>query len=236
MSTDISIKIHNFIREYSEMNIDGIVISCPYWMNRLKEGKVVLRGFANGKGEASEIREEIIRRLQKLPPELRFPLTPSNLQKFARRERIGIDCSGFAYRILNQLVYLKYKNIHINTLEEIFSGGINKTNVRTLTGLDYCVKVDEILDFQLGDMVRLWGGKHVAVILDATGSKVVYVHSSHLSTQTQGVHLAEIKIVDSSKSLAQQEWLEKTRTGENFGMKYFHPDKGDGVYRLKIFN
>ncbi len=218
------------------MDIKGTIINCPYFMNRLKETKVIIRGFANGKGEAAEIRKEIIRRLNKLSKEQRFPQTSENLRKFARRERIGIDCSGFAYRILAQLVNIKYKNIQIKNLDDIFSGGINKTNVRRLTSLDYSIPVGRIENFQLGDMIRLWGGKHVAVILDIVGNKIIYVHSSHLSTQIQGVHLGEINIVDSSKSLEQQEWLEKTGKGENFGKKYFQPQNGDGVYRLKIFN
>jgi hypothetical protein len=32
-----------------------------------------------------------------------------------------------------------------------------------------------------------------------------------------------------------QLWLEETRKGCNFGSKYYHEEKGDGIYRLKIF-
>lgn len=229
-------EINKFINDYLQMNVNGVIINCPYWMNRLNEDRVVFRGFANGKGSAKEIREELIRRLKSLPHDLQFKLTAENLRKFARRERIGIDCSGLVYRVLDELLHIGYGHTGYNNLDKVFNGGINKTNVKRLTSSHYCREIRNIKDFKLGDMIRLWGGKHAAIIIRNNQKEILYAHSSWLSTKIQGVHTSTIKIIDIFKPLADQIWEEKTRRGENFGEKRFDPKKGDGVFRLKIFN
>lgn len=232
---NISQKIESFVKQYSEMEINGLIVSCPYWINRLKNGKVTLRGFAKGKGRSSEIREELIKRLSKMPVDLKFELTPETVRKFAKRERIGIDCSGFVYRVLDELLHCGYGDTNFKNLDKVFSGGINKTNVKRLSDLKYSDQIKIIDNFQIGDMIRLWGGKHIAIIIGINKKEILYAHSSWLSTKIQGTHASTILIVDDEKSLDEQVWMEKTRSGENFGKKYFNPDKGDGVFRLKIF-
>ena len=218
------------------MDINGLIIHCPYWMNKFRDGKVMLRGFSNGKGSAKEIQEELIKRLLNLSTDVRFELTPENLRKFARRERIGIDCSGLVYRVLNELIRINYKNSHLTNLAEVFTGGVHKTNARTLTSANYCIKVDKIDDFQIGDMIRMRGGKHIAIIIRVGSKEIVYAHSSFLTTEIVGVHTALIQITEANGLLMDQVWLEKTRSGEKVGKKYLDLSKGDGVFRLKIFN
>lgn len=227
--------ITEFIGQYTNMKIEGITIHCPYWMNKLKNGKVVLRGYASGKGNAKEIREELIRRLKSLPHDLQFKLTAENLRKFAKRERIGIDCSGLVYRVLDELLRLGYGNTGYKNLDEVFSDGITRTNVKKLTSRQYSEEVRNIKDIRLGDMIRLWGGKHAAIIIGNNKKEILYVHSSWLSTKIAGIHISKIRVIDANQSLRDQVWGETTRRGENFGEKYFHPEKGDGVFRLKIF-
>ena len=230
----IHTKILKFIDKYTKMKIGRISVHCPYWMNKIKNGKVVLRGFLNGKGDADEIRQELIKRL-KIKHEKINELTSQELLKFAKRKRIGIDCSGFAYRLLNEIVHFGYKSTIVSDLSEIFKDGINKTNAKTLTSQIYTRKVNRASQIQLGDLIRMMNGRHVAVILWRENSQLTYVHSSK-TTRTQGVHLGFIKIIDKNNSIGKQTWLEKTRRGDNFGLKYLHEDNRDGVYRLKILN
>lgn len=215
------------------MDIGGVVVNCPYLANKIKDGQVVMRGYLNGKGKAEDIHQELVKRIRKRKDK-DSKLTSPYIQKFAKREEIGIDCSGFAYRVLNELARLNYKSVHISDISEVFSGGIRKTNADRLTSKDYCLKIKKISNIQLGDLIRVNGGKHIIVILEMRDSQIIYAHSSRL-TETQGVHLGFIKIKDKDKSLEYQEWLERTRKGTNFGTKYFHEEKGDGAYRLKIF-
>lgn len=236
MNDVIEYLIQDFISKYTSMDICGISMHCPYWVNRLKNGIVVLRGFGNGKGSADEIRDELVKRLENLPSGSRFGLTNDSIAKFAKRERIGIDCSGFAYRVLDRLVKLKYSGCNLPDLDKIFVGGIHKTNARTLASEKYAVQIKKIKDYRLGDMIRLWGGKHIVVITKVSEKEILYAHSSSLSTKVQGVHTAIIHIIDPDKSLSEQKWSEKTRIGEDYGKKYFHPENGDGVFRLKVFS
>lgn len=218
------------------MEINHLVIHCPYWMNRLKNDKVILRGFANGKGRSDEIKEKLNKRLNNLPVDLKFEFTPETVRKFAKRERIGIDCSGFVYRVLDELLHIGYRNTNYKNLDKVFGGGIDKTNVKRLTSPQYSREIRNIRDFKLGDIIRLWGGKHAVIIIRNNLKELVYAHSSSLSTKIQGVHTAIIQLVKVKRSLKDQKWLEEARTGENFGKKYFNPEKGDGVFRLKIFS
>ena len=222
---EITKKFTKKIQEYTEMTVYGQTVHCPYWMNKIKDGQVRIRGFSNGKGSASEIRQELIKQIDKLSID-REHLTSEYIRKLAKRNRIGIDCSGFVYRILNALY---------TSLDRIFSGGITKTDVKRLTSKEFCIPIQKVEDIQPGDLIRLRGGKHVVIILEKTADTVVYAHSSNLTTKIKGVHLAKIKITNPSKPIEFQHWLEKTGKNENFGKKFFHTDKGDGIFRLNIF-
>lgn len=217
------------------MNINGKILNCPYWMNKMKNGEVIVAGYLGGKGGPLQIKKEILRNLNSLP-DLQINLGSGNyLCKFAKRKRIGIDCSGFAYQVLEKLVKLNYKNCQVKNLKEIFPGGITKTNSDKLTSVDFSIPIDTVGKFQLGDLIRMHGGHHVAVILEFDDSILKYAHSTS-STQIPGVHTGIVKITDLQRGLEFQDWKEETKNGENFGKKYFQQDNGDGVFRLKIFN
>lgn len=230
---DYSSLIRPFLDEYLRMEINGIEIACPYWMNKIRKGKVVLRGFANGKGTAGEIKKEILRNIN-----LQACMNDkSSLYKLAKRERIGIDCSGLSYRILDKLLDMGYaKEIKQGfSLNEVFSGGIDRTNVIRFTSSEYAVQVEKISEVKLGDVIRMMRGKHMLVILTKNSTEIKYIHSSK-STEIYGVHEGIIKIKDWTEPLEKQEWQEITRKGENFGRRYFHPESKDGIYRLRIFS
>jgi hypothetical protein len=230
----LPVYIQNFINAYTKMDVGGIVMPCPYWMNKMKNGRVVLRGFMGGKGPVEDIKKTILNLVRKDDKLLNTPLPAEIIRKAAKRERIGIDCSGLAFRLLNSLVEHFYRNSSAASLDDIYRGGIMETNARMLTSLEFCIPVSNLQEVYLGDLIRMMGGKHVAVILGYDKGKLTYIHSSKL-TQIQGVHLGQIVIGDEDKSLEQQNWLENTKQGDNLGFKHFLPDRGDGIFRLKIF-
>lgn len=234
--TYIKEKILGFVKTYVEMEVLGLRVHCPYFMNKMKLGVVILRGFLNGKGSAQEIQKELVKRISVCVSLGQAKQTPHFVQVFARRERIGIDCSGFAYRFLDELVRLKYKDVSFSSLESVFVGGINKTNVRRLVNSNYSLPVKRVDDIQLGDFISIWKNKHVLVVLEKTEESITYVHSSFRSTREKGVHIQRILLNADSRDLEDQEWLEKTSKGENYKNKYFYKEAGDGIYRLKIFN
>lgn len=213
---NITKKLYQFIKPYLEMEINGIVINCPYWMNKIKDGRII-RGFGNGKAEVIHIKEK-----------LKKEFNGSNLYKLAKRHRTGIDCSGFVYRMLNHL---------IPALDSFFPGGINRTNAAKLTNRKYAVLINKIDNIKPGDMIRMREGKHIALVIEKKDDKIVYAHSSSSRyTKAQGVHLGEIIINDRNKPLENQSWKEILKDGNNFQLFYYRPENGDGVYRLKWMN
>lgn len=228
-------KIDVFLTPYLSMKIDKQTIACPYWMNKLKNGKVVARGIYNGKGTARQIQRNVQKRLEYNPDRKRYLKSVESLVKFARSIRIGIDCSGLAYRILARLLQLKYFNCNKLSLDDVFKGGIRKTNSLMLTSAPFAVPVRKWQEYRLGDLIRINGANHVAVVIAVTNDLLTYVHSSW-STEVTGVHKGTVRRIKNEDGLAAQKWDEKTKTGENFGEKYFHQDKSDDVYRLNIFN
>ncbi len=234
MDDIISKQLQRYLKLYLEMDIMGKIINCPYWSNKIKNNQVLLRGFLNGKGNPEKIKEKLIERIKKsnIASEM---LSIKFINKFAKRERIGIDCSGLAYRLLDKLVKLHYRNCSFSSLDNIFKQGINKVNADLLCQFPYSIKIEHLKDIQIGDLIRMMGGGHVAVIVSIEKDQIAYIHSSHLS-EIQGVHLSKIIIIDQKKSLKDQRWIEKTKSGDNFGAKYFKKEKGDGIFRLRIFS
>src|SRR3989337_2892982 len=112
-SKSISHLIKEYITDYLEMDLRLVKTRCPYWMNKINKGKVVFRGKFNGKGSSQEIKAALKKSLIKLPPNTR--VTQENVFKLAKRERIGIDCSGLVYQILDKLL-----NYYHLSLSQVF--------------------------------------------------------------------------------------------------------------------
>lgn len=233
MPTQISTpQINNYLKSYLEIDLGRIKINCPYWKNKLKGGKVVVRGQFNGKGESADICKSLKKAIQNLPPNI--SITKQNIFKLAKRERIGIDCSGLVYRTWDHLIHLQQSK-QVNSLDNIFSGGINKTNVRRLTSGTKTIPINKVSQIIPGDVIRFMGGKHALLVVENNGQYIEYVHSSNRSALISGVHKGKIQILKANKDLDQQNWLEQTPTGDSYGQKYFQPQVGDGAKRLKYF-
>jgi len=229
-------KFEQFIHMYLDMKVGMLTVRCPYWSNKIQNGLVTVRGYEEGKGVATLIGTRLNTVVQAYARQ--YPSEKIDnllIMKLAKRNKIGIDCSGLAYRIMEFLLQSDLNHGKIRNLEIIFSGGARKTNVQRITSSNYCIKVDNLLHIQIGDMIRMMGGKHVVVITDITKKEITYIHSSHRS-EICGVHTGKISITNSEKDLSYQKWNEKTVNHENWGQSYFHPENGDGIYRLKVFN
>ncbi|KKR34388.1 MAG: hypothetical protein UT63_C0002G0033 [Candidatus Gottesmanbacteria bacterium GW2011_GWC2_39_8] len=216
--------VYKFIEPFLKMRVGNKTVRCPYWMNKLQDGKVKVRGRFNGKGTAQEIEKALNEAVGKYHSNL-------PLRKIAKKERIGIDCSGFVYQILEKIYQEKELG---KKLDEVFSGGINRTNANTLTGSKFSQGVNKVSEINIGDLVRLMGGTHVLIVVKKTSKYITYAHSSDRRTKIKGVHLGKIVITDQNGDLSKQVWLEKSPEGDSFG-KYFRPGKGDSIFRLKSF-
>ncbi|OGG15208.1 hypothetical protein A2773_04975 [Candidatus Gottesmanbacteria bacterium RIFCSPHIGHO2_01_FULL_39_10] len=223
----LSASLNKYISSYLEMDLGLIKVPCPYWMNKLKEGSVIIRGQFNGKGESEDIKNAFKKVI--LEANMDTKITQENVFKIAKRERIGIDCSGLVYRIVDHA--LRQTD---GSLDQVFPGGINRTNTRMLTDKKFNQEILSAKDINPLDTIRLMGGKHILLVTDNNGKYITYIHSSNKTTELKGVHLGKIGILTPEDNLDKQNWLEKTAHGENFGKKYFNPKVGDGTKKLKI--
>ncbi len=223
----ISDILNQIVKKYENINLDnGQIVPCPYWMNKLKIGKVFIRGQFNGKGTWQEIQKAMNKALTQEEGLYQKIIPAEKIQKLAKRHRIGIDCSGFIFRVL------EYTS---PSFKQLFPLGINKTNAKILTEKHISRRVLKAKDIIPGDLIRMMGGKHATIILQNDGKTITYAHSSARSTLLKGVHRGRINIVNPQQGLEFQAWEEKASKGENFGKKYFNPQKGDSIRRLPLF-
>lgn len=221
-------KIEKYLDNWLNMKVGRVTINCPYFANKIRNGKVILSGFRGGKGEFGEINRE----LNKAISENQKIVGKQDIVKLARRKRIGIDCSGFVFRCILELIRLKYQNCEVSNPEKVWPNGIFRTNANNLTQGNHVTKVRLFSRGRLGDLIRINNGRHVAMVLERENNMITYIHSSKV-TKESGVHTGTIMVNDTGQTL---EWREITKDNINFGDKYFHPQDGDGIFRLKIFN
>jgi len=226
MSSDIK----KILDQFFNFKVAGKKVTIPYWMNDLKKG---IFGPYGGKGTPNEIRQSTLEAARKGKIDLE-KATPEQIYLLMKRNRIGLDCSGFAYQVLNLLDRQKGNTGIEDRIFGVGGKGIRKTNARALCGPKNTLPVKNIGQVKPGDLIRLMRGDHVAVVVEADKGKIVYAHISG-ETKIQGPHLGTIKIVDFGEGLKKQGWNEQTKDGKNYGETYFYPQKGDSLRRLKIW-
>lgn len=228
--------IEKLLAQYLYLPIAGRKIRCPYWMNILhpnpKKGKKKVQGVYGGKGTPAQIRYATQKKAKLKGVDL-VKLSSSQVKKFMKRNRIGVDCSGFVYHALN----VRDKELGGKGIDGLVFGknknkiGVRHVNAYHFTSPRNSIEVKSVKEMKVGDMIRFKRGAHIGIIVKISPKKIFYAHSS----PPRGPHLGEIRIIDFNKGLGRQVWLEKTARGENYGQKYFHPEKGDEVRRLKVW-
>ena len=212
------------IYQYENISLqNGQTIRCPYWSNLIKNGKF------GGKGSSVQIQQALNQALSL--EKILSPIPVPKIESLARRHHIGIDCSGYIMRILGYLSQKKL--ISKSKLESLFPKGIYATNADMLTANNISFLVKKVTGIHPLDLVRMMDGKHILMVIENSGKEIIYTHSSGV-TQIRGVHKGKIIISNPQKGLEDQLWNEKTRLGFNFGKKYYHPQKGDGIKRINF--
>jgi hypothetical protein len=209
-------------------------IGIPYWRNILKDGKIVKEGFAGGKGTASEIAAETIRLAKEQKIDL-TKLTDKEIYNFQKKNKIGIDCSGLVYNLLDQYdKILGGEGILNKTIGTESKRGARRLSADMLTSSINSKLINNYNDIKTGDMIRMDGGSHVIFIIEKLKDIILYIHSSE-KTKQRGVHFGTIEIIDYSRDLSFQKWSDTTLSGIEYN-KLFNPQKGDGIFRLKCFD
>lgn len=208
-------------------------LGLPYFQNSITNPNQSINATV-GKGNFQEIALHTI----KLAQDQKIDLTKfsdKEIYAFQKKNKIGIDCSGLVYQILNEAL----QKIQSINLDDLLIGTGNKKGVRRLsanllTSKPNAVKVENFNDIQAGDLIRVNQGQHVILILEKTGDKINYIHNSR-KTQIRGVHLGQITITDPHKNLEDQKFSDFTLDNKDY-TTLINTKKGDGIYRLKILN
>lgn len=208
--------------QYTHLPLGGKGIACPYWMNDNKKG---IFGPFGGKGTSSEIVQATHDEAKKFQVNLE-ELTEQEILNFMKEKRIGVDCSGFAFWMLNAFDLERGGNGIGDDIPGSQGNFIKaRANVKMLTDPNVSESV-ELNQIKVGDMIRVKEGHHVMVVTgvstDKEVQKIEYSHSSF----GNGVHKEEFTIIDPQKSLEKQSWK------ESFLINCL---SGDGIKRLKIF-
>lgn len=228
------------INHYLHFRIDQAECSIPYFNNRHTGLRAALPVLV-GKGSPKQIFEEIeIEALKE-----KIPLTSfdnDTLKRFIIAHNIGIDCSGFAYFILNEESLARNKGTLDRHISFVYAHGIvskiasrlnpvKNIDVKTLAH-NKNSKVIEIKDAQPGDMITLIGSDtpsstetfserdHILIIHQIEYQNFVpvtlhYVNSIAWPSDGQyhhGVREGTITIVDINLPIAQQIWTESGTT------------------------
>lgn len=222
--------MEEFLNQFFNFKVFEKKVVIPYWMNKLDKE---IYGPYGGKGTTHEILEATIKAAKQEGINL-HNLDSKEIYSFMKKNRIGIDCSGFAYQILDFWDHQKGGDGIENSVIGASGMGIRKTDADALTNNINTLPVADYSQIKTGDLLRLDGGAHVAVIVKYSEDEIVYTHIS-AKTKIEGPHLGKIRIIEKKKGLEEQVWPELAKDGRNYGQRYFCPNLGDGIRRLKIW-
>ena len=214
------------IDQYLHFKVGTAICSIPYFNNKTVRARAALRSLI-GKGSPKEILEEVQGIMVKNHVEINT-LTSESLKKILTDSDIGIDCSAFAYYILNsESLELKKqslnKNLHFHNARGLF--GKIKSILRPIENCDVAnfaheknSKIVTLKEVAAGDIITMLGGpdvadrNHVLIIDKVEENKISYVHS--IAYPEDGVYGTGIKkgfieITDLNKNITEQVWSEK---------------------------
>jgi len=211
----------------------GPYLGIPYFINNPKN-KDQDSDAKVGKGNFEQIAKLTIEKAKFTHTDL-SNATPQQIYQFQKKHHIGLDCSGLAFHLLNSLsLYLFNQDLNSILIGTDNKKGVRRLSAHLLTSPPNAVEIKGYENIQTGDLIRLDQGKHILFIIEKIDNKINYVHSSH-QTKKRGVHLGQISIIDTKKTLNYQIWSDVTLDNKNYS-QLFYPDKGDGIFRLKIFS
>lgn len=243
------------IKEYTEFEVAGKRVQIPYYLARDQRWKI---WSFSSKGTPKQIHQELAKKAKAA----RFDLekaTAEEIHQFMRDTKVGVDCSGFAYHVLDPLVKEKtgkglgswirrYGGLK-GTLEKylLSYGRVRRIGTKELTKRLNSLVIRRIEDIRPGDLIRRverqrqpsgLRPRHIAVVVRVETEDngdlraITYAHSSR-ETETYGPHLAKIEVVNPHGWLDQQRWLEKTKGGKDYGKVFFSSKYKSGDRRLR---
>lgn len=245
------------IEEFLKLPI-GVGVSCPYYNNRRQRVRAGLRALI-GKGSVQDIVDEaaIISMREKKPL---GALSADDLTKFLVDHHIGIDCSGFAYHVLDResvgrgqkRMALRLAHPYATSIIRkliTFLRKVENTGVATFSH-DSNSRVITLQNIRPGDFISInYDGlnsalDHMMIIErvekeEGVIRKIQYIHAIAWSSDGlygHGVRRGEIEVLDKDKSIIEQYWIERGKAGrENETLSRALSAKSCAIRRLNWF-
>lgn len=253
----ISQEAFDIIDQYKNFKVGNAICSVPYFNNRTTKLRGAIR-VEIGKGSPKDIFDEVEQFCIKNKVEINS-LTSESLKALLVDSNIGIDCSAFAYYVLNEESISQHKGAIDKHLSFPYSKGfinrikckirpIENTDVRTLAH-NANSRIVSIKDIKNGDIITMLGGPdgddrdHILVIdrieyQNFIPATLHYVHSIKWPTDgvyNHGIHEGTIEILNPDKDIVDQIWIENNMRG-NDNYTHFRAQKSQTeVRRLNWF-
>ena len=226
----------DIIDQFLHFKVGNAECSIPYFNNKTVRARAALRSTI-GKGSPKEIYEEIMGLLVKdhVDPDT---ITTELLKKTLTDNNIGIDCSAFAFYILNaESNELKKGNLdkHLHFINCHGLIGKIRCALRPIENCDVSTfaneknsKIISIKDARPSDIITMVGGPdnsdrdHILVIHQIEYQNFIptKIHYTHAVAYPEdgiygtGIKQGLIEILDPNKSITEQIWTENDKTGE----------------------
>ena len=216
------------IDQYLHFNVGQASCSIPYFNNKVSRSRGALRAYI-GKGSTHDIYDEVVACMVKDHVAVNL-VTDESLKMYLTDKNIGMDCSGFAYYILDtesrerKLGQLD-KKIHFTNCKGI-TGKI-RCALRPVENCDVktfaCEKNSRVIDIKdalPGDIITMTDSAterdHILVIHQIEYQNFIptNLHYSHTIAYPEdgvyntGTRQGVIEIFDLNKKITEQNWLE----------------------------
>ncbi|MDE2188238.1 MAG: hypothetical protein KGJ35_00710 [Patescibacteria group bacterium] len=221
------------IDQYLHFKIGAAECAVPYYNNRHLKQRAALRATI-GKGSPREIFDEteILGLRQGIKPNM---WNDKILKEFMCDHNIGIDCSGFAYYVLATENKVRGfgsldKHLHFNGRGIL---GALRAKLRPIENADVTVFASDKNSIALpwqktapGDFITMTGAEiernHILVVDRVEYQNFVpivihYVNAIAWPEDGQyghGIRPGKIEILNPKKTLLEQKWIEKEKTGD----------------------
>lgn len=222
------------IDQYKNFSVASATCSIPYFNN----ARTGLRGAMRaevGKGSPKDIYEEVEQITIKGKIDTKT-FDNEALKKFLVEKNLGVDCSAFAYYILNEESQTRNKGTLDRHFSFPFTSGflgnfkakmrpVENTDVRTFAH-EKNSAIIPLKEVAPGDMITMIGDpNHILIIhqieyQNFLPTTIHYVHAIAWPSDGlygHGIHQGRIDILDLNKPLTEQKWTELEKSGaENY--------------------
>jgi hypothetical protein len=210
-------KAEGVVDSYLNIAVDGAKAACPYHIN---PGIRSTNRTLLGKGSPLEIEAFATKCFEKY--DMHTAGNAATLRSFLLSCGIGVDCSGFASWVLNEVTKsklgrpiwkcLKFPGLRRNTVSKLRP--IENISANLLTGHFNASQVTDLSHVKPGDLIRVAGWHHVVVItevgVDASSNAYYfrYAQSSCMYGFESGVRTGYAVIKQPHGSLLDQQWFD----------------------------